>query len=116
MNGGNSSHIPLFCNKPLRKGYNNHHKLYKAHLSDGKTFTVFFDSGTINCYAAKSLANKLTIYKSSRSNGIKGINDIADPQINYDIVVTAKFNSIKGPITFFHSPPVSSPTTRSQVT
>jgi hypothetical protein len=79
MNGGNSPHIPLFRDKPLREGYGNHHKLYKAHLSNGKAFTVFFDFGTINCYAAKFLANKLTIYKSSRSNSMKGIGGIAGP-------------------------------------
>jgi hypothetical protein len=71
INGGNNSYIPSFRDKPLRNGYNNRHKLCKAHLPDGKAFTVFFDSGTTNCYAAKFLANKFTIYKSSRSNGIK---------------------------------------------
>jgi hypothetical protein len=100
MNGGNSSYIPSFRNKPLRKGYNNHHKFYKAHLSDGKVFTGFFDFGTINCYAAKSLANKFTIYKSSRSNGMKRIDGIANPRINYDTVI-AKFDSTKGPTTSF---------------
>jgi hypothetical protein len=101
VNGGNSPHIPPFRDKPLREGYGDHHKLYKAHLPDGKAFTVFFDSGTTNCYAAKSLANKLTIYKSSRPNGMKGIGGIAGPQINHDTVVTAKFDSTKGPTTSF---------------
>jgi hypothetical protein len=101
VNGGNSSYIFPFRNKPLREGYDDHHKLYKAHFSDGKAFTVFFDFGTINCYAAKSLANKFTIYKSSRSNDIKEINGITGPQISYDTVITAKFNSTKGLITSF---------------
>jgi hypothetical protein len=101
MNGGNSPHIPSLRDKPLREVYDDHHKLYKAHLPDGKAFTVFFDSGTINCYTAKFLANKFTIYKLSRSNNMKKIDGIAGPQINYDIIIIAKFDSIKGPTTFF---------------
>jgi hypothetical protein len=102
VNDGRSPHIPLLRDKPLREGHGDHHNLYTAHLPSGESFTVFLDSGTTNCYAAKSLADKMATYKTQRPANMRGIGGIGGPQITHDAIVTAKFKGAEGPTKSFH--------------